>query len=494
MLSETAFRNVSRQGRVNRRPVAYLKRDAEDRICDFEEVIVGFDEELAIEEALRCMQCPEPQACTLNCPAGNNVTEALWHISEGRFVEAGLVFAETSPLPEVCGRVCPNLCQDGCVLTGRQGAASIGKLEAFAADRAREAGALKIEVPAQKTGRQVAVVGSGPAGITVAEELVRRGHDVTVFEAWPEAGGVLIYGIPSFKLEKHVVQYKIEDLEAAGVEFVTDTRIGEQVTVDDLLAVYDAVFLGTGAGVEATMDIPGEDLAGIYRSTDFLIRANVPAALLPPERREPPKIGRRVAVIGGGDTAVDCARTAVRLGATDVSIVYRRTEAEMPGNAKERAICLEEGVTINYLQAPVEYRGDEQGRLEAMKVVRMELGEPDRSGRRRPVPVPGSEFWQEIDTVVLAVGYWPDPFMGEKTDGLETHKWGLIVADESVGVTSREGVFAAGDNVHGPDLVVTAISAAKTAATNIDRYLQHKGAEDSDGATVSDQIERIPVM
>lgn len=493
MLSETAFRSINRQGRVNRQPIDYLKRDPEDRICDFEEVIVGFDEDLAIEEALRCMQCPEPQACILNCPAGNDVPEALWHISEGRFVEAGLVFAETSPLPEVCGRVCPNLCQDGCVLGKRNGAASIGKLEAFVADRAREAGALKIDVPTEKTGQQVAIVGSGPAGITVAETLVRRGHDVTIFEAWPEPGGVLVYGIPSFKLEKHVVRNKIDDLEAAGVEFVTNTRIGEQVRVDDLLSVYDAVFLGTGAGTEATMDIPGEDLPGVYRSTDFLIRANVPQYLLPPERRQPPQIGRRVAVIGGGDTAVDCARTAVRLGATDVTIVYRRTEAEMPGNARERLICLEEGVQINYLQAPVAYRGDEEGRLEAMKVVRMELGEPDRSGRRRPMPVPDSEYWQEVDTVVLAVGYWPDPSIGEQTEGLETHKWGLIVADESVGATSREGVFAAGDNVHGPDLVVTAIAAARTAAINIDNYLR-KVKVDGAGNEVAIRKERTPIL
>ena len=474
MLSETAFRNINRQGRVNHHPVEYLKRDVEERICDFEEVILGFDEELAMEEALRCMQCPEPQACTLNCPAGNNVPEALWLISEGRFVEAGVVFAETSPLPEVCGRVCPNLCQEGCVLGRRKGPASIGKLEAFAADRAREAGALSIALPAQKTGQHVAIVGSGPAGITVAEDLVRRGHSVTVFESWPEPGGVLVYGIPSFKLEKHVVRNKIVDLETAGVEFVTDTRVGQDVSIDDLLAVYDAVFLGTGAGVEATMNIAGEDLVGVYRATDFLIRANVPQEMLPPERRQPPQIGRRVAVIGGGDTAVDCARTAIRLGATDVSIVYRRTEAEMPGNAKERTICLEEGVQIRYLQAPVAYRGDEAGRLQAMRVVRMALGEPDRSGRRRPEPVPDSEFWQEIDTVVLAVGYWPDPFIGERTDGLETYNWGLIQVDEAVGATSRDAVFAAGDNVHGPDLVVTAIAAAHAAALSIDSYLKEK--------------------
>lgn len=472
MLSETAFRVGDRHIRVNLEPVPYLKRDVDECICDFDEVILGFDGELAMEEALRCMQCPEPQACTLNCPAGNDIPEALWLISEGRFVEAAQIFAATSPLPEVCGRVCPNLCQEGCVLGTRKGAPSIGKLEAFVADVAREAGALRIAVPARQSGKRIAVVGSGPAGITVAEDLIRLGHEVTVYEAWPEPGGVLIYGIPSFKLEKHVVMRKIRDLEEAGVTFVTNTRIGETLTLDDLQAEYDAVFLGTGAGVEARMDIPGEDLHGIYTATDFLIRANVPAAMRPPEKKDPPQIGRRVAIIGGGDTAVDCARSAVRLGATDVTIVYRRTEAEMPGNAKERGICLEEGVKIDYLQAPVEYIGDEAGRLRAMKIVPMELGEPDRSGRRRPVPVEGAEFIREVDTVVLAVGYWPDPFLGECTPDLATHKWGLILADETVGATSRAGVFAAGDNVHGPDLVITAIASAHKAAASIAAYLE----------------------
>ncbi|MFW6069821.1 MAG: FAD-dependent oxidoreductase [bacterium] len=474
ILSETAFRPVERQSRVNRAPVDYLKRDPDERICDFDEVILGFDGQMAMEEALRCMQCPEPQACTLNCPAGNDIPEALWLISEGRFVEAAQVFSETSPLPEVCGRVCPNLCQEGCVLSQRQGAASIGKLEAFVADVAREAGALAIKAPEQKTGKHVAVVGSGPAGLTVAEDLLKLGHQVTVYEAWPQPGGVLIYGIPSFKLDKDVVLYKIGDLEEAGVRFVTGVRVGQDIAMDQLLAQYDAVFLGTGAGVEATMGIPGESLDGVYRSTDFLIRSNVPPELLPADKRERPVIGRRVAVIGGGDTAVDCARSALRLGATDVRIVYRRTEAEMPGNAKERAICLEEGVTIDYLQAPVAYVGDEAGRLKGMELVKMALGEPDASGRRRPEPIEGSEFFEPVDTVVLAVGYWPDPFLGERTEGLATHKWGLLVADEAVGATTRPGVFAAGDNVHGPDLVVTAIAAAHTAARSIDAYLQGK--------------------
>jgi glutamate synthase (NADPH/NADH) small chain len=356
-------------------------------------------------------------------------------------------------------------------LSTRHGAISIGKLEEFVADEARLAGVLDIEVPEVKTGKKVAIVGSGPAGITVAEDLIKLGHEVTIYEAWPFAGGVLVYGIPSFKLDKKVVMAKIDDLEKAGVRIITNTRIGQDVMVDELLAGYDAVFLGTGAGVEATMNIPGEKLENVYTATDFLIRANVPSDMLPEGRRQKPWVGDRVAVIGGGDTAVDCARSAIRLGAKEVTIVYRRTEAEMPGNKVERHTCIEEGVNINYLQAPVEYLGDDSGRVKAMRVVRMALGEPDRSGRRRPIPIEGSEFIQEIDTVVLAVGYWPDPLLGEKTDGLATHKWGLILADEALGATSKAGVFAAGDNVHGPDLVITAIATAHTAARNIHRYL-----------------------
>jgi glutamate synthase (NADPH) small chain len=474
MNSETMFRTINRQLRANQLPVPYYKRPVAVRRCDFEEVILGFDEETAVLEATRCLQCPEPQACTLSCPAGNNIPEALWHISQGDFLKAALVFAETSPLPEVCGRVCPNLCQHSCVLGQRRGATSIGKLEAFVADQARLAGALAIQVPEQKSGKRVAVVGSGPAGITVAEYLVRRGHEVTIFEAWPEPGGVLIYGIPSFKLEKHVVMYKTDDLQNAGVHFITNTKVGVDISLDELRATYDAIFLGTGAGVEATMDIPGENLLGIYRATDFLVRGNLPPDLLPEAKRAPLQVGRVVAVIGGGDTAVDCARTAIRLGAEEVTIVYRRTEAEMPGNAGERGTALEEGVKVNYLQAPVNYLGDEDGRVRAMTIVPMELGEPDASGRRRPVPMEGAQFVQPVDTVVLAVGYWPDDSLGKQTPELSTHRWGLIVTDKGTGATSLKGVFAAGDNVHGPDLVITAIADAHLAAAGIDNYLSQK--------------------
>ncbi len=476
-LSETAFRDIERKDRASDVPVSYLKRAVEDRVLDFDEAVLGFDEEMAMAEAARCLQCPDPQPCTLSCPAGNDLAAMLWHIHQGEFIEAALVLNETSPLIEVCGRVCPNLCQVGCALSTRYGAISIGKLEEFVADEARLAGALDIVVPETKTGKKVAIVGSGPAGITVAEDLIKLGHEATIYEAWPYAGGVLVYGIPSFKLDKQVVMHKIEDLEKAGVRLITNTRIGEDVMIDELMDQYDAIFLGTGAGVEATMNIPGEELENVYTATDFLIRANVPADMLPEGRREKPWVGNRVAIIGGGDTAVDCARSSVRLGAEEVTIVYRRTEAEMPGNKVERHTCLEEGVNIKYLQAPVEYLGDAAGRVNGMKVVRMELGEPDRSGRRRPVPIENSEFIQEVDTVVLAVGYWPDPLLGEKTEGLATHKWGLILADEECGATSRSGVFAAGDNVHGPDLVITAISAAHTAAGNIHRYLMGESVD-----------------
>lgn len=477
MSTDTSFRDIDRKSRARRVPVEYTKRPIDERILDFEEITVGFSAEMAMSEAARCVQCPDPQACILNCPAGNDVPQALWLISEGDFIGAAKVFAQTSPLPEICGRVCPALCQKGCVLGRHYGSACVNKLEAFVADIARKEGFLTIDVPEQKTGKRIAVVGSGPAGLTVTEDLIRIGHQVTVYEAWPMAGGVLVYGIPNFKLDKEVVARKIKDLEEAGVSFITNTRIGETVTVDELLKEYDAVFLGTGAGVEAKMDIPGENLKGIYTSTDFLIRANVPAEMLPPDRREKPRVGKRVAVIGGGDSAVDCARTSIRMGANEVTIVYRRTEAEMPGNKLERQICLDEDVQIEYLQAPVEYIGNENGWVKAMKVIKMELGEPDASGRRRPVEVPGSEFIMGVDTVALAVGYWPDPFLGKKTENLGTHKWGLIVANEAVGATTREGVFAAGDNVHGPDLVVTAIASAHRASASIDAYLRGESVE-----------------
>ena len=470
-MTDTNTRLIDRKARVHQAPIEYDKRPIEVRILDFDEVTLGFDPKTAALEASRCMQCPEPQPCTLRCPAGNDVPQALWLISQGDYYWRGPGLLRNQFLARSVRQGMPQPMPAGLCLRPGLWRSLRWKARGFAADVARKAGALAIPVPEHKTGKRVAIVGSGPAGITVAEDMVKQGHDVTVYEAWPMAGGVLIYGIPNFKVDKHLVQYKIDDLKEAGVRFVTNTRIGEAITVDDLLRDYDAVFLGTGSGVEASMDIPGEKLQGVYQATEFLVRANVPPEMLPPDRRSKPLVGRRVAIIGGGDTAVDCARSSIRLGAEEVTIVYRRTEAEMPGNKVERGVSIDEGVAIRYLEAPVEFIGDDAGHVTAMKVIRMRLGEPDKSGRRSPVPVEGSEFVEPIDTVVLAVGYWPDPLMGNTTPNLATRKWGLIVADEETGATTREGVFAAGDNVHGPDLVITAIATAHKASKSIDAYL-----------------------
>jgi glutamate synthase (NADPH/NADH) small chain len=319
----------------------------------------------------------------------------------------------------------------------------------------------------------VAVVGSGPAGLAVAESLARRGHRVTVYEAAPHPGGLLLYGIPNFKLPKDLVLGKIDSLRQLGVTFVCNTRIGHTLTVDDLfLAGFDAVFLGLGANVDAPLKAPGVELIGVYPAGEFLVRANVPSRLLRPAQRSPSVVGRRVAVIGGGDTATDCLRTALRLGAESVTCYYRRTEAEMPGSRRERQHAVEEGAEIEYLTAPTRFIGDDQGRLVALELQRMTLGAPDASGRRRPVPEPGSEFIVPVDTVVLALGYWPDETVPKSTPGLASHDDGLITASPATGATTRPGVFAGGDAVTGPDLVTTAVAAGFRAAEAIDQYLQ----------------------
>jgi glutamate synthase (NADPH/NADH) small chain len=310
----------------------------------------------------------------------------------------------------------------------------------------------------------------------VADELIRRGHEVVVFEAQPRAGGATRYGIPKFKMAKGVIDQMVDDLASAGVEFHFNTRIGDDTTVDDLLeGEFDAVFVGTGAAVGAPLKAPGADLDGLYQATPFLSAVNLDPQDLAGEMAELPKVGKKVAVIGGGDTAMDCVRSSLRLGAEEVTCVYRRTEAQMPGNTSERKRAREEGARFMWLTAPIEFMGDENGRVKAMRCQRMELGEPDSSGRRKPVPIEGDEFTMEVDTVILALGYWPDPLIGESTRELETHDWGLITADEETGKTSRPEIFAAGDNVHGPDLVVTAMIGARHAADSIDAYL--KGLE-----------------
>lgn len=448
-------------------------RPVEERRSDFEATFHPLTEDEARRAAERCIHCPEP-ACAEACPVHNDIAAALWLIEQGDFLGAAKVYRKTSSLPEICGLVCPHeaLCQGSCVRNKRGEPVVTGALEAFVTTYEREHGEVEIPVGAP-TGKRVAVVGSGPAGLACAEQLVERGHQVTIFEAAPSPGGLLVYGIPNFKLPKAIVEARIDDFRRAGVEFVNGVRVGIDRTVDDLLADgYDAVFLGVGSGIDADAEIPGDDLPGVYQATDFLIRANVDLDKLPGDKRQRPSVGTRVAVIGGGDTASDCLRTALRMGAKEVTCLYRRTEAEMPGGKKDRALAREEGAEYRFLSQPVRFHAGPDGRVVSVECLQCELGEPDSSGRRRPVPIEGSNFIVPADTVVLALGYWPDPLMGETTPGLETRKYGLVVADPETGATSRPGVFAAGDGVTGPDLVVTAMRGGRQAAASIDEFLK----------------------
>jgi glutamate synthase (NADPH/NADH) small chain len=347
-----------------------------------------------------------------------------------------------------------------------------GALEAFVADYQRSHGEVVIPVGAP-THRKVAVIGAGPSGLAVAEQLRGKGHAVTVFEASPNPGGLLVYGIPNFKLPKTVVHARIDDLRRAGVEFKTSTRIGEAKTIDDLFAEgHDAVYIGVGSLVDASMDVPGIDLPGVYKATDFLIRTNVDPKLLPPDMRVKAEVGRRVVVVGGGDTASDCLRTALRLGAEQVTCLYRRTEAEMPGGKKDRELAREEGAKYRFLTQPVRFIAGPDGKLSGVECLQCELGEPDSSGRRRPIPIEGSNFIVSAETAILALGYWPDPLVGKTTPGLDTDKYGQIKADRETGATSRRGVYAGGDAVTGPDLVVTAMAYGRRAAKAIDEFLK----------------------
>jgi glutamate synthase (NADPH/NADH) small chain len=471
--------DLERQAKFKIPRVPVPKQDAESRVHNWNEVFFGYTPEGATVEAARCLQC-EHHPCTIACPVGNDIPGALWLIEHGDFIGAANKFRETSNEPEICGRICPQekLCEGACVVGYKYPPVYIGKLEMFCTDYQRKTEGFPKRDRLPSTGMRAAIVGAGPAGLTVAEELVVLGHECVVFDAWPKPGGLLIYGIPNFKLEKQVVYDYLDHLEEIGVKFVCNVRVGAGFTVDDLLdrEGFDAVFLGHGAPVGGKIEIPGEELINVYQATEYLVRGNLPFEDLPEYLRAQPHVGRHTVVVGGGDTSMDCVRTARRLAPdSEVTLVYRRTEAEMQGRAEERVHAREEGVIFNYLTTPTHFIGDESGKVIGMELVRMELGPPDNSGRRKPIVKKGSEFTIECDTVVLAIGYWPDPEIGETTPGLETHKWGLIkVETEETGRTSRPGVFAAGDNVRGADLVVTAIGAARQAAAAMDRYLRNK--------------------
>jgi glutamate synthase (NADPH/NADH) small chain len=455
------------------------KQDVLDRIHNFYEVALGYDEEKALAEAERCLQCPNPR-CVQGCPVDVPIPEFIKLIKENDYVGASKKIKEKNALPAVCGRVCPqeNQCQQMCVLGKMGDPISIGRLERFASDYERKQG---VTIPeAQKTGvtGKVAIVGSGPAGLTVAADLVQRGHEVVMFESLHLPGGVLMYGIPEFRLPKEIVQTEVDYIKKLGVDVKTNYTIGRIYTIDELFADgFDAIFVGSGAGLPRFMRIPGENLGGVYSANEFLIRVNLMKGYLFPEYDTPIRIGKNVAVIGGGNVAMDSARCSLRLGAEKVYIVYRRSREELPARAEEAENAEEEGIIFRLLTNPTKFVGDESGWVNGMECIKMELGEPDASGRRRPVPVEGSEFLMDIDTAIIAIGQTPNPLIQRTTDGLETTKWGTIVTQEEDGATTKEGVYAGGDVVSGAATVISAMGAGKTAAKGIHEYIQKKKAK-----------------
>jgi glutamate synthase (NADPH) small chain len=461
------------------------KQDPEVRKRNFREVFLGYDEKQAVVEATRCIHCPSPEPCILGCPVNNDIPRAMLFIERGDPISAANVFRQTSNLPEVCGRICPQevLCEGACTVAGYDKPVSIGKLEAYCTDLQRRSSGFPMRTVAPDTGRRVAVVGFGPAGIAVAEELRVMGHAVVIYDAWPKPGGLLVYGIPGFKLAKEIVDKKVELLDALGVRFVSDTLVGQDVTVDQLLQEYDAVFLGTGATQGNKARLPGEDLKGIYQATEFLVRGNLPPEALPKNMRSLPEISPHMAVIGGGDTSMDCVRTAKRLktqkGLPDgvVTDYYRRSESEMPGRGEERMHARQEGVQFEFLVSPIRFIGDPAGHVRQIEFEKIRLGTPDASGRPRPEPIPGSNYTVDADVVILALGYKSDALLVKNTPGLNATQWGTFaVPNEDNPLTTRPGVFAGGDDVRGADLVVTAIAAGRRAAYAMNAWLKNNSA------------------
>jgi glutamate synthase (NADPH/NADH) small chain len=449
------------------------QRPVKERIRDFFEVPLGLPEDVAVEEARRCLQCKKP-SCVKGCPVEIDIPGFIGLLGEGRFDEAIAKIKEKNSLPAICGRVCPqeDQCEKECVLGKRGQPIAIGYLERFLADYEREKGITTPPLP-RPIPKKVAVIGSGPAGLTCAGELAKMGYQVTIFEALHAPGGVLVYGIPEFRLPKAIVRQEVEYVKSLGVEIQVNMVVGKTFTLEDLRdAGYEAFFIGTGAGLPYFLNIPGENLNGIYSANEFLTRSNLMKAYLFPRYDTPIKVGRRVAVIGGGNVAMDAARTALRLGAEEVCLVYRRTKKEMPARIEEIERAEEEGVNCVILTTPVRFVGNENGWVTGMECIQMELGEPDESGRRRPVPIPGSEFIIPADTVVVAIGQGPNPLLLETIKGLALNKRGYIVADPETGATNLRGVFAGGDIVTGAATVISAMGAGKRAARAIDRFFQ----------------------
>ena len=461
--------------RIPRVPVR--EQDPKVRATNFEEVCYGYNKEEAMLEASRCLNCRNPR-CISACPVGLQIPRFIAEVVAGNIAGAAAVIAEDSSLPAVCGRVCPQetQCEGSCVLGVKGEPVAIGKLERFVADYSREQGGNSPQETSgcACSGKKVAVIGSGPAGLACASDLAKWGYDVTIFEALHKAGGVLEYGIPEFRLPKEkVLRHEIDDVRKLGVKIETNVIVGRTITIDSLMDKegFEAVFIGTGAGLPKFMNIPGENLCGVFSANEFLTRNNLMKAWRE-DYLTPIHAGKKVCVVGGGNVAMDAARTALRLGA-EVHIVYRRTEAELPARREEVHHAMEEGIIFDLLTNPVEVIGDEKGWVKALKCIRMELGEPDESGRRSPVPIPGSEFEIPTETVIMALGTSPNPLISKTTKGLETTRRGCLVAGED-GATTRPGVFAGGDAVTGAATVILAMGAGRTAAKAIDAYLKQK--------------------
>ncbi|MEE8835480.1 MAG: NADPH-dependent glutamate synthase [Eubacteriales bacterium] len=458
--------------------VPVREQDPKVRATNFDEVCLGYNAEEAQAESTRCLNCKNPK-CVAGCPVRINIPAFIQKIKGGDFRGAYETISESSSLPAVCGRVCPQetQCEGKCIRGIKGEAVSIGKLERFAADWAKENG-VKPQPAAQKNGHKVAVIGAGPSGLTCAGDLAKMGYDVTIFEALHKAGGVLAYGIPEFRLPKdRVVQKEIENVQGLGVKIQTDVVIGKSVTVDELMEKegYEAVFIGSGAGLPRFMNIPGETALGVFSANEYLTRNNLMKAYRD-DYYTPIHRGKKVVVVGGGNVAMDAARTALRLGA-EVHIVYRRSEAELPARREEVHHAKEEGIIFDLLTNPVEILEDEQtGWVKGVRLIRMELGEPDASGRRRPVEIPGSEYVMDCDTVIMALGTSPNPLISSTTDGLEVNKKNCILANEETGKTTKEGVFAGGDAVTGAATVILAMGAGKDAAKSIDEYIRSKNS------------------
>ena len=455
--------------------VPVREQDPKVRATNFEEVCLGYNKEEAMEEASRCLNCKNAK-CIKGCPVSINIPAFVHEVKEGNFAEAYKIISQSSALPAVCGRVCPQetQCEGVCIRGVKGEAVSIGKLERFVADWAKENG-IKPEAPAEKNGHKIAVIGSGPSGLTCAGDLAKMGYDVTIFEALHQPGGVLVYGIPEFRLPKDkVVKEEVENVKSLGVKIETNVIIGKSTTIDELLEKggFEAVFIGSGAGLPMFMGIPGEVSNGVFSANEYLTRSNLMKAFRE-DYDTPIKTGKKVIVVGGGNVAMDASRTALRLGA-EVHIVYRRSEEELPARREEVHHAKEEGVIFDLLTNPVEIIPDENGWVKEVKCVRMELGEPDASGRRRPVVIEGSEFTMEADTVIMSLGTSPNPLISSTTIGLDTNRRKCIIADEENGQTSKEGVFAGGDAVTGAATVILAMGAGKAAAKGIDEFIKNR--------------------